>query len=304
MRNLFAASALTILALTSSTALAQSTTQPAGVMLSKTTQFDLPAADGYVYKITVAEPKGDAPANGFGVLFVLDANASFFTIAEATRFQKGLHPTIVVGINAPGDALDYPRRYKDLTPYTKLENLTRRSSSSEGNVSPEGTGGQDQFLAWLENTLKPEIARRYKVDATKHSLFGHSLSARFVLHVLATRPDAFNAYIACSPSVWWDRESLLPELEALAARGQLDSPKTAVIYVGEYEQKPSPGTSPDRAAFFAHAKMVDNAKSAADILRKVENLRVDYAMFEGENHGSILPMAVGRGLRVALAATK
>ncbi len=35
-------------------------------------------------------------------------------------------------------------------------------------------------------------------------LAGTSLSELFVINSFITQPDAFNAYIAASPSLWWD----------------------------------------------------------------------------------------------------
>ena len=81
--------------------------------------------------------------------------------------------------------------------------------------------------------------------------------------------------------------------------------KNVYIAIGEYEQKPAPGTPPARAEFFAKAKMVDNAREIARQLGEIDNVSVRFDELAGENHGSILPIAVSRAVRVGLSpATK
>ena len=274
------------------------TTQP--VAIPRTEQFDVLGPGGKTYRITIATPRERQPDAGYAVFYQLDANAGFATAVEAVRFQQNNVPALVVGIHHPQEKLDQARRYKDYTPHTSQENLAirRLTPGSEGYVEPGGTGGQDEFLAFLETTVKPAIAARYKTDPTREAIFGHSLSARFVLHVLATRPEAFDYYLAASPSVWWDKGSVIGEIERFVQTPDAKKPAGVMITVGEYEQKPSPGTPPDRAAFFAAAKMVDNAKLVADKL-KAAGVRTMFVEYPDENHGTVLPAAISRGVRFA-----
>lgn len=277
------------------------TTRP--VEVPRAEQFDLTNAAGKPYRISIAMPAGKPPENGFGVLYVLDANGFYATAVEATRFQQGNLPCVVVGVGYPQEKLDMARRYWDFTPWTSAEHIAIRklNRGTEGFVEPEGTGGEEEFFAFLDQTLRPMVESRFKIDPTRRALLGHSLSARFVLHTLAKHPTAFDYYLAASPSVWWDGESVRKELADYLADTSAKRPGGVMITVGEYEQKPSASASPDRAAFFAKAKMVDNARSVAEQL-KAAGLNVDFNEYAGENHGSVVPMAIARGVRFAFTA--
>lgn len=277
--------------------------EDAPVVIPHSRQFDLRTSDGRVYRILVAEPAGKAPAAGYATLYVLDANAMFVTAVEATRFQHGLIPTLVIGIAYPtGAKLDYQRRFYDYTPVTPAEYILR--STTEPEVRAAGTGGQEKFFDFIQNTLKPEIARRYPVDPSNQSIFGHSLAGRFVLHLLFTHPDSFNNYLAASPSIWWDNASVLNEAaEFIKIAKSQKSNKKLMITVGEMEQKTTPATPAARAAFFAKARMVDNARALADRLAPLsaKGLRTLFVEYAGENHGSVVPFAISRSVRFALA---
>jgi hypothetical protein len=48
------------------------------------------------------------------------------------------------------------------------------------------------------------------------------------------------------------------------------------------------------------ARMVDAAADFAESLRKCGLQNVEYVAFQGEDHGSVVPAAIGRGLAYAL----
>jgi tetratricopeptide (TPR) repeat protein len=68
----------------------------------------------------------------------------------------------------------------------------------------------------------PEIERRYRVAPYK-IFVGHSLGALLAVHILITRPDMFQAYIAASPSLWWDNQHTLHQAQDFfAAHAELN----------------------------------------------------------------------------------
>src|SRR5690606_1917997 len=137
----------------------------------------------------------------YATYFILDANAMFATAVEAVRFQKNLVPALVVGIGYPEDLTqNIQRRYHDFTPVTPDEHIW--TSGTEPRARPENTGGQDEFLDFIEEVVKPQLAKRYPIDPTRTVLAGHSLGGRLVLHALFTRPESFSHYVAMSPSIW------------------------------------------------------------------------------------------------------
>lgn len=176
--------------------------------LPETEEWDLASDDGSrTYRILVHRPPGPPPASGFSVLTVLDGNALFAGLVDTARLMRyapdGPKDLMVVAVGYPGDAAyDMRRRSFDLTPIP--------SAQTEGRQG-HAQGGQREFLDFLLNRLRSELARRYPVNAEKHSLYGHSFGGAFALYALYSRPDAFHAVVAASPSIWWNGRSLLKE---------------------------------------------------------------------------------------------
>jgi hypothetical protein len=118
-------------------------------------------------------------------------------------------PLIVVGI-ANTD------RIRDLTPTHTSEN-----DPSGQAISPT-SGGGDRFFNFIQSELMPEIEKRYRTVPYK-IFVGHSLGGLIAIHILTSRPEMFDAYIAVSPSLWWDRQHTLHQAQNFfAAHEELD----------------------------------------------------------------------------------
>lgn len=73
------------------------------------------------------------------------------------------------------------------------------------------TSGQaDRFLDFLEKELIPHIDRNYRTYPHR-IIAGWSFGGLLATHALIHRPEIFDAYLAISPSLWWDEELLLAE---------------------------------------------------------------------------------------------
>jgi predicted alpha/beta superfamily hydrolase len=230
----------------------------------------------------------------------------FMTAVDAVRFQHGLSPTIVVGIGSPSDKLNQDQRYFDFTPVTPEDHLLH--SGTEPAVKQGGTGGEDAFCDFILSQVRPAIASRFKVNPDRQVIFGHSLAGRFVLHMLFTHPTSFSAYIAASPSIWWNHGSLMDEARAFAASqrqaGARALPRADVLLTaGQMEQDSPPGTPQARLDFLSRARMVDRAREMAGVLKGLPGIgSAVFVEYAGENHGSVVPFAISRGVRFALAA--
>src|SRR5690606_23318903 len=103
----------------------------------------------------------------------------------------------------------------------------------------------------------------------------------FVLHVLFTQPEAFDTYIAASPSIWWGGRLVLSEVPAFeAVQQQSNQPRRLLIMVGGMEDELSP--EEEKAAiqldpldearrFYRDVNMVGNALQLAQRLAKLES---------------------------------
>jgi predicted alpha/beta superfamily hydrolase len=149
----------------------------------------------------------------FPVLYLVDGPTHINLVASTMDFLllgDRMPSLIIVGI-ANTD------RTRDMTPSHADE------KNSDGTVQADPTsGGADHFADFIQNELMPEIERRYRVAPYK-IFVGHSLGGLLAVHILITRPDMFQAYIAASPSLWWDNQRTLHQAQDFfAAHAELN----------------------------------------------------------------------------------
>ncbi|NHJ32638.1 MAG: hypothetical protein FK732_07240 [Asgard group archaeon] len=136
--------------------------------------------------ILVSLPKGyEQTKIHYPVLFVLNASWEMNYINSASTahylYGSGLSPNmIVVGIcdNA---------YHRDFMPHQ---------------------GGSDDFLRFMKEELIPFIDQRFRT-APFRMLYGQSNAGLLTIYTLLTQPEIFDAYIASSPMLDWDREFVL-----------------------------------------------------------------------------------------------
>ncbi|QSF43059.1 alpha/beta hydrolase [Paenibacillus tianjinensis] len=240
------------------------------------------------YRILLSHPSGEAPPEGYPVIYALDGNAVFHTLAEAARLQTrkphGFDPVVIVAIGYPSDEpFDMTRRCYDFTIPVLEQTLPKRP---DGSNWPEH-GGADSFLDVLQDEIMPMISSLFPVDVSRQALFGHSLGGLFVLHALFTRPELFTHYAAGSPSVWWGDYSVLAEQERFSADyPQRQLQRKLLITIGAEELD----------------HMVQDAEKLALLLEPLseQGLQVNLAKFPEESHVSVLPAALSRLLKFAL----
>lgn len=279
----------------------------------KIEQFDLshPSGEG-MFKISVARVGNAATrVRDVPVLFVLDADMSFALAAEIARLRgtAGLQTTaMVVGIGYGAEVEQMAKlRTADLTP--PLSAAGKEALGGLTEMIGDKDGGAEAFLTFLTDNLKPQILERYpEASPDDHVLFGHSLGGLFVAYALLTRPQAFGAFLVASPSLWWDGFAILKHLPAFAEKLKtLDVQPRTFICVGGKEQDPPTKTSPllsmtidQLQAFVAQARMVDAAADFAVALGEAGLLDVTHTAFPDEDHTSVLPPAIMRGLSLAV----
>lgn len=150
----------------------------------------------------------DFTKEAYPVLIVLDGIDHFAHTSATMEFlaNNGLMPQmIVVGITNTD-------RGRDMTPPLTIPPVKPRQGA---------TGGIDKFLSFIGDELLPEIDRTYRTRPYR-VLVGHSLGGLAAVYSLVKRPELFNGYIAISPSLWWDNQTLVKEAEVfLTSRKEL-----------------------------------------------------------------------------------
>ena len=277
------------------------------VAMEKAEQWTMRSKSGRIFEISVARPSGPAPEHGYPVMYVLDPSTAFATLVDTTRNQEQMFgPVVVVGVGYASDAEIENRSY-DLTPLTDPKDLPEGPPAGWG-----ATGGNDAFLSFLVDELKPAIAKTVAVDPARQALFGHSLGGLFVLHVLFTHEEAFDTYIAGSPSIWWGKKSILNEVPAFKVRQEKSkTTRRLLITVGELEAIGSPeeirlgaAMKLDADKLMRAAKQVANSEDLAKDLAPLSKygLKVQRVAFPNETHNSVIPAYLARGARFTLQA--
>ncbi|WP_374580748.1 alpha/beta hydrolase [Pseudoduganella sp.] len=269
------------------------------VLLPQVKQLDLQSRHtGHRYRIFISVPGTPAPASGHPVLYLLDGNATFPSAALMARTvarrskATGQDAPIVVGIGyASGEDYDSAARSRDYTP-------------SAGDKTGKGEGGADLFLDFIEQELKPLVQSAAAVDPQRQALFGHSYGGLLTLHALFTRPAAFQAYIAASPSIWYADQHVLSEVASLAA--PRNAKPRVLLTVGELEQAAAPPSAraSEHGNALAKRRMVDQARDLAAQLAAHKDgfglRQVRFIELQRENHGSAMFPALSRGLEFLL----
>jgi len=270
-------------------------------------QWTLRSSADRTFEVSLARPRGGPPEGGYPVIYVLDPSTSFCTLTEVARMNELMYgPVLVVGVGYPSDAEVANRNY-DLSPDTDPKTLPEGPPQGWGAV-----GGADAFLAFLQNDLKPALESYLTIDKDRQALFGHSLGGLFALHVLFTHSECFETYVAASPAIWWGHGGILRQLPAFKrAQAQRTLARRLLVTVGELEHATSREEQrmADRLNFrnldalMREANMVGNATSLLEELKPLmaHCLQVEYAVFAGETHNSVIPAYLSRGARFTLA---
>lgn len=255
---------------------AAATAQPATIPDAE--QFDLRSAQGRDYRVFIAKPTGEAPPEGFPVIYLLDGNSVFGTAVETSRLQaRALGPVVIVAIGYPiNTPFDGTRRYYDLTPKTDMDSIPRRFDRELE------TGGRGEFLDFIVDRVRPLVEGRYPINHKKQTLFGHSLGGQFTLYVMFTRPELFQNYVAGSPSIWWNNRSLLKDMKgfaALPAKARSDIALKVIVGADE----------------LGHIVL-----DARNLITSLPSMRNYYEEVDDASHISVLPEAISSALRFAL----
>lgn len=227
------------------------------------------------YVIMVAWPDGPPPPSGWPVLYVLDGEDNFATLALAARRlarareRSGIVPGIVVGVAAGPLA----RRVRDYTPQLAGYRIPRDRPAAGLN-----TGGADEFLNFLRDKVMPEVQKRWSVDTGRETLAGHSFGGLLALHAMLDRPAMVDKVVAVSPSFWFGNGYLARQ----AANAKPPQAPSAAIVIGEKETGAAEGARAFIAALCAGRQVA------------VESL-------PGQSHGTTMLAAVPRIIAEAFA---
>jgi hypothetical protein len=265
---------LVCLALIAVSVAAQERMSPPAFLPDVSTSVMKSSATGRAYQISIALPQGYSREHApYPVLYAADANVQFGTLVETARVFAQIPPLIIVGIGyeTRGQGFVWEPRAVDLTP-------------APDTTSP-GSGHAADFLAFIRNDLVPSIERNYNAGQDR-AWYGHSFGGLFGLYALFHNDGLFKRFIIGSPSIWEAKDVIRSSEKAFAASGR---PLDAKVFfsVGLLEQSGS------------GSGMVNDLREFIRLLETRHYKNFDYQVhyFEDENHFTVIPATMGRGLR-------
>lgn len=127
----------------------------------------------------------------YPVLYIVDADYNFHYVTGLIELLSSISENIpemlVVGLSGKG---------------TKTY---RKQSKPPYDVKDKGTA--DITLKFFEHELIPYIEKNYKASNYK-ILAGHSIGGLFSTYAMLSKDQLFNAFIAISPSLWWEDQAV------------------------------------------------------------------------------------------------
>ncbi len=228
------------------------------------------------YVIHVVAPEKGNDRGPWPAVVFLDGDDQFRFAAAAyqeLRLEDEVPPLLLVGVGY-GASYTKPgnRRVRDYTP-TAID------------LEPE-SGGADEFLAFLTDTLWPELARQHPLSEEARGLAGHSLGSLLALHALLQPPPFFNRILASAPALWWDDHALLRQADDLQRAGTA-LPARLFLAVG----------TDDTPSMTADLERLEVQLAQQPLL----GLEAFSRRFPGRNHYDVLPEAFREGLRTLFA---
>jgi predicted alpha/beta superfamily hydrolase len=141
----------------------------------------------------------------------------------------------------------------------------------------------------------PFVTKHYRADMNRKTFIGHSFGSLLGLEMLFGERPMFENYVLGSPSLWFGRRMMF-EREKTVAASRRDIRANVLLAVGEYEAiRPGP-------RFNKREDLVRDMRAfkAALKSRNYPGLKIDADVIPEEDHLTVGPAVITRGLRWAL----
>lgn len=225
---------------------------------------------GTDYCIFLETPPADE-AGPFPTVFFMDGDDQFSFAVDAyhaARATGEVPPLVLAGVGYGAS-------------YMKPANRRLRDYTPTAMPTEAGSGGTDDFLVFLADSLWPELARRFPLQADVRGLAGHSLGSLVVLHALFQREPFFNRFLASAPSLWWDNRAALCHAQQLQRTG---AALPAKLFLGVGED--------DTPSMTGDLELLEQQLTALPFPK----LEIVTRRFPGRDHYNVLPEAFQAGL--------
>jgi predicted alpha/beta superfamily hydrolase len=166
-------------------------------------------------------------------------------------------------------------------------------ANGHSSASRLASGHAKEYVEFIEEQVIPLLEKNYRIDANNKIFVGHSFGGLLGTYILLNKPELFDHYIIGSPSLWYDNKVMFTMEKNYAAKHK--SLKARVnIYVDDND-----GSLTDK-------KMEKDVLAFEKALRSrnYSGLDLKVEVIKGENHYSVFPGLLSRGLMAAIPLKK
>lgn len=263
------------------------------IILENSERFEINSKVNKIkYTIDISLPRNyQHTQKKYPVIYLLDKEYSFLitrSIFQHFSERGDIDDAILVGIGYDKtDEDDYfleknkqlpsykKNRSRDYVPIKAYE--TKGGSKKDAEYNDE-MGGSSKFRKFIKTELWNKIKERYRVNGEK-TIVGHSYGGLFVVWSYLIDGEAFNNYIAISPSIWFKENWVLSKVRPKRIN------KKASLYL-------SYGTSESE-------RMKNGVNKLESLLLKSGNITKGNLKVEriaNENHSSVFPSSITHAL--------
>jgi predicted alpha/beta superfamily hydrolase len=273
--------------------------------------------NGKDYRLFISVPAGEAPAGGWPVIYLIDANLHFGILVDTLRIQARWPETrdaVVVGVGYPTDSVQTALAVRniDLTPPISQDIIDNGWMRGAG-MAADHFGGMEAYLQMIEDEAKPLAAKHAPLDPNDQMLMGHSLGGLTTLTTMFLHTSRFQTYAAISASAWFANQWVMGLIDGFAARVRAGEAKARLfLSTGEFEQitppRPAypkaglPISETDWQEMMDDCKMVDLPTEIAARLEPVKGANFDmrFTVHRDEDHRSVVPAGIAGGVYFGL----
>ncbi|RTK92954.1 MAG: alpha/beta hydrolase [Rickettsiales bacterium] len=252
------------------------------------------------YKLFVSLPEGydtkghPSYQENYPVLYLLDPDVEFGMAENIARTMVNydtIRPFIIVGIGYQNQDLTTMNSKEFWDQWTKnrardyipIQVQQGKEDFESGDHEYKGlsqlTGGSSKFKDFIETELIHYINQTYRTS-NERALVGHSQAGLFTTWMMLEHPDIFKKYIILSPSLWVEKGRILKQSSKLQNSNKI----TAYFAAGSMEHD-------------GRGSMVNDLKTFYDSLPKDQGFKSKLEIIEDENHVSMVPIALTKGLK-------
>lgn len=160
-----------------------------------------------------------------------------------------------------------------------IQNTNRTRDLTPTNTDRAGSGGGDRFLDFIQKEVMPLVEKNYRTEPFR-VFAGHSLGGLLAVYALISRPELFDAYVAASPVLQWDKDFVINlAKEKFKTRSELKK----TVYIGL-------GDEPSYIQGFDSFRSLLKSSSP-------KGLVYEFQQFPTDNHASVVLPAYYAGLR-------